>query len=119
MSCPQNRDKNVDYDWRIVGSDRCCEYCGSWHPDEFFDFLVTAANPDVPGHLEHSRKNYKIYIHRPHILNASQGAIKFYKWHLPETIDDAIQVLYREAMEVSFRKMMAKLDRLCLDLGMQ
>lgn len=122
MRCPQHDaqqpDDGREDHWRSQGADRCCSYCGSWHPDEFLNFLHVAADPNQPGRIEHATKDYKIYVHRPGVANASEGAIKFYKWHLPQEIDEATQVVYREAMEVSFRKMMAATDRLCLDMGM-
>ena len=82
-------------------------------------FLKVVADPDQPGHIEHAaRKDYKIYIHRPDISHAGEGAIKFYKWHLPESVDEKTEALWREAMEVGFRKMMGVMDKWCIDMGM-
>lgn len=122
MRCPSHEhqqpdDPTLDY-WETVGSDRCCSYCGSWHPDEFLAFLKVVASPNQPGHIEGTRKNYKIYLHRPGISHAGQGAIKFYKWHLPAPVDEETEALYREAMEVGFRKMMSAMDKWCIDMGM-
>lgn len=121
MQCPSHKaqqpDDNTLDTWITIGKDRCCSYCGSWHPDEFLAFLSIAADPVQTGWIEESTKIYKIYIHRSEIDNAFLGAIKFYKWHLQEEIDEAIKALYREALEVSFRKMMADLDRTCIELG--
>lgn len=112
-------DTRLDH-WVKTGHDRCCSYCGSWHPDEFLAFLHEAADSQKPQHyITHATKSYKIYIHRPNVSNAGQGAIKFYKWHLPESIDEATQKLYREALETSFRKSMAIVDQTCIDMGMK
>lgn len=123
--CPSHQQQRPHWpdpdrwDTNVYGDDRTCSYCGSWHPDDFLAFLIDAADPEKQlSYIEHSTKNYKIYIHRPGISNASQGAIKFYKWHLPEDIDEATQSLYREALETSFRKSMAIIDQACLNIKM-
>ena len=118
MICPSHsrqrpHDPTLDR-WEERGPDRGCSYCGSWHPDDFLSFLEIAADPEEKeSYLEPSTKGYKVYIHRPGISNATQGVIKFYKWHLPEQIDEETEKLWREALEVSFRKNMAVLDRVC------
>lgn len=112
-------DPTPDY-WQVRGNDKCCSYCGSWHPDEFLEFLKEAADPSKPGCIDPATgKNYKVYIERPQVKNAMDGAIKFYKWHLPNEMSEEIQALYREAVEVSFRKTMRRLDEVCLEMGME
>lgn len=66
--------------------------------------------------IELSDKTYKIYLHRPGIRNASQGAIKFYMQHVPRTADGKeIAVTDQQSQEYSeacrrsstrFRKML-------------
>lgn len=74
---PWERKEGLD-SWKKFGSDRCCSFCGSAHPDELDAMLdLETTKIDV------SDKRYKIYIRRPAVSNANTGAIKFYTWHLP------------------------------------
>lgn len=88
--------------------DRVCSYCGSLHPDDFFPIVKAASEADpniVDGsvpEIEVSDKSYKIYIHRPGVRNAHEGAIKFYTMHLPRTEDGKINVT--EEQQAEFRK---------------
>ena len=75
---PWERKEGLD-SWKKFGSDRCCSFCGSAHPDEL-DVMLDLETTKI----DVSDKRYKIYIRRPGVMNASGGAIKFYTWHLPE-----------------------------------
>ena len=66
-----------DY-WYKQGPDRKCSFCGSIHPDDLH-LIIDDMNSQVI--LEASKKNYKVYIRRPGIINAGFGAIKWYVWH--------------------------------------
>ena len=79
--CPRREESlftpsNMD-SWDKIGEDRVCSYCGSLHPEDL-NKLVKEQGIKV---LETSSKLYKLYIKRPNIHNAGQGAIKFYKQH--------------------------------------
>jgi len=90
-NCPfQNFDKNsvhtynrVPSEWREVGQDKCCDYCGSWHPQEFLEYLKEfTENPNDKVRIELNTRRDKIYIHRPDVFNAGEGAIKVYTSHI-------------------------------------
>ena len=75
--CPRRSESpfspsNMD-SWDKIGEDRVC----SLHPEDL-NKLVKEQGIKV---LELSDKSYKLYIKRPNIKNAQQGAIKFYKQH--------------------------------------
>lgn len=75
--CEENLDR-----WRHEpNGDRTCSFCGSIHPDDLLAILKSIpATPDV--YVYWSDKAYKLYIHRPEVTNAKDGAIKFYTWHI-------------------------------------
>jgi hypothetical protein len=79
--CPRREESlftpsNMD-SWDKIGEDRVCSYCGSLHPEDL-NKLIKKQEVEV---LELTNKSYKLYIKRPNIKNAQQGAIKFYKQH--------------------------------------
>jgi hypothetical protein len=78
----------------LPNGDRVCSFCGSMHPDDYLAFLEKI--PETPGSYVSwaTGKNYKIYLRRPGIKNASEGAIKFYTWHAG---DEGFRVKLREA----------------------
>lgn len=78
---PWERKENLD-SWYKRGPDRVCSFCGSIHPDDFEKVIDRCLNEEGVT-LDHSDKSYKVYIHRPEIQNAGQGAIKYYKQHTP------------------------------------
>lgn len=80
---PWKKERNLDY-WRKVGPDRTCSFCGSMHPQDFMAFLQRVIDEGDDVRLERSDKRYKIYLHRPGISNAFDGAIKFYTQHLTQ-----------------------------------
>lgn len=76
--------------YHTVGSDQTCNYCGSWHADEFIAWCQQILNKEIPclreggrwGVLELNDHRDKLYVHRPNIKNANEGAIKVYIAHL-------------------------------------
>jgi hypothetical protein len=89
---------------------RTCSYCGSIHPDDLMDVCrKTLADPrySVTG----TDKGYKFYLRQPGVRNASEGAIKFYTHHVPESPSKEDQALFAAALRVSnerFMQAMAK-----------
>lgn len=69
--------------WRI-GQDgnRACDMCGSMHPDDVLR-IAHLSLTDTRYSIDGTDKNYKVYIRQPDVVNAGQGAIKFYMYHLP------------------------------------
>jgi len=70
--------------------------------------------PKNEGYMvEPSTKAYKIYIRRPHIKNAGQGAIKFYTQHLQgfgEQWLAELQAAYDQALGLSRPRMRAMIN---------
>ena len=80
--CPQRVEGPWAYGngtdvWEIRGDDKCCSYCGSLHPDRVIELMKEHG----VGIIERSTKNYKWYVNRPNIPNASFGGIKYYRHH--------------------------------------
>lgn len=124
MRCPSHEaqrpwDKSEDH-WRTEpNGDRTCSYCGSWHPDDLIAFLPIATDPaQKEEYINPSTKSYKLYIQRSAVKNASEGAIKFYTWHMPNDWDEATLKRLNEAIEVSFRKMVAHVDQVSIAMRM-
>lgn len=90
---------------------RTCSYCGSIH----FEDLMAICRRVVDGaegyELEGTTKGYKVYIRQPGVVNASQGAIKFYKQHAPRNASAADQDLFAQAMRVSHERLAARYSR--------
>lgn len=91
--------------WKTLpNGDRTCSFCGSMHPQD----LLTAIEklPETPGlRLEMSDKNYKMYIHRPDIRNAGEGAIKFYMWHVGGSdMAERLSHAYNEVFDLCVRR---------------
>lgn len=63
--------------WQMRGSDKCCSYCGSLHPNRVIELVKQFGF----GILERSTKGYKWYINRPDVPNAGFGGIKYYRQH--------------------------------------
>jgi hypothetical protein len=88
--------------YHTVGADRVCNYCGSWHADEFVAWCERVLRgEETPfrevksplGEHAYSRLTLndhcnKLYVHRDGISNAGEGAIKVRTIHLTrEQID--------------------------------
>lgn len=82
--------------WIKYGTDRCCSFCGSMHPQDFYDFLVKCLETkDLNFRLSTTTKNYKFYVKRPNVNNEYKGAMKFYMHHAP--LDQTNQAKYHPA----------------------
>ena len=98
---PWERAENLDF-WEVLpNGDRVCSFCGSAHPEDF-ERLCNEAVRDESMMIHHSDKSYKVYIYRPTVGNASEGAIKYYKWHNytdPEAIA-RLEPVYNKALRL-------------------
>lgn len=117
---PWDRGENLDY-WERIGGDRVCSFCGSIHPADFERFLDRVIeDPDVNVRLEQSDKQYKVYLHRPGVSNAGQGAIKYYKQHTRQLDDKSVarlQSKYARAFDVSRDKWQQWLGEFRAEIG--
>ena len=69
--------------WFRTGKDRTCSYCGSWHPDEFLAFLDEVVRTKAEKcSIDVADNHNKVYVNRPNVKNAHEGAIKFKINHL-------------------------------------
>lgn len=70
-----------EYDvWRVLpNGDHVCSFCGSWKPEQMMEFLETVDG--MERYCDLADRRHKVYIHRPEVKNASEGAIKFYIRH--------------------------------------
>ena len=85
--------------WRKVGDDRCCNYCGSIHPDDFLAMLDKFIDPQLPyWYLEMNDRRDKIYLHRPEIKNAMDGAIKIKTAHLDGYDQEGVEQRINDAL---------------------
>lgn len=114
--CPRRTSaKSGESDhWQTVGADRVCSYCGSMHPDEFISWCEDAIKVDSKVSIDSTDKPYKVYIHRPGVSNASEGAIKFYLPHLTAGQrnggDDGVFFLINAAARVSLARLMEQMN---------
>lgn len=88
--------------WRQSGNDRVCSFCGSLHPADF-EAVLERVIQDEKCSISLSDKGYKVYVNRPEIRNASEGAIKYYKQHNYTSADDIarIEPLFIQAANLS------------------
>lgn len=88
--------------WSKVGDDRCCNYCGSIHPDDFLALLDKFTDSDLPyWYLSLNDRKDKIYLHRPEVKNADDGAIKFKVAHLADYDKDDVKPQINAALKAS------------------
>lgn len=94
--------KEAQDTWRTVGVDRVCSFCGSLHPADF-EAVLERVIQDERCSISLSDKGYKVYVNRPEIRNASEGAIKYYKQHNYTNPDDIarIEPLFVQAVNLS------------------
>jgi hypothetical protein len=119
MTCPRRTQQFGPWDhrpeldhWEKFKSNgnRVCSFCGSMHPDDFFAVVKAAAEAPEDGQyhqvadIEPSDKGYKIYVHQPGVRNAHEGAIKFYKYHLPDTLPEGTAEQFLRAVEATKRR---------------
>jgi hypothetical protein len=89
--------------------DRVCSFCGSLHPVDFLALVArSAAGEDVS--IDRTDKGYKIYVRRPSVVNAMEGGIKFYTWHLVEKPTEEQNWQYAEAVRRSVERFNAMLQ---------
>lgn len=76
--------------WRVeANGDRCCDHCGSLHPEDFMEILGKWIEGEPGYKFETTTKgHYKYYANRPGVQNAGQGGIKFYGEHLTPPHDE-------------------------------
>ncbi|SHG91360.1 hypothetical protein [Bradyrhizobium erythrophlei] len=87
--------------WDLGPDDnRTCSHCGSIHPDDLMEICRKTLVDDRYG-IEGTTKSYKVYVRQPGVRNASEGAIKFYKWHAPESPTEEDQELFARACRVT------------------
>ena len=83
----KDKNKDVDY-WRKQGNDTCCSFCGSWNPEEFFDYINRCQdNFPKDDYVEYNPRKGKFYVHRNSVRNALEGAVKLYGYHLKSYTD--------------------------------
>jgi hypothetical protein len=94
--CPKREENPTSYSsfpnkdkWRVEkNGDLCCSYCGALHPEQFLKFCkVVVDDSDIKKRIEYISNKGKIYIERPTINNAQQGAIKTYNCHIDVWLD--------------------------------
>lgn len=75
---------NLDHWYKHKSNgDRVCSFCGSLHFEDFRRLVAECVASNAEScQIEQTTKVNKVYIHRPGILNAMQGAIKFYHHHV-------------------------------------
>lgn len=87
--------------WNIgPDGNRTCSYCGSMH----FDDLITHCRnviKDERYSIDGTDKAYKLYVNIPGVVNASQGAIKYYRQHSPQELTQEQRDLFSEAYRLS------------------
>lgn len=86
---------------------RTCSYCGSIHADDLMEICRKTLVDERYG-VEGTDKSYKVYVRQPGVRNASEGAIKFYKVHVPANPSQADQDLFAQALRVSDTRWRAK-----------
>ena len=95
---------------REPNGDKTCEFCGSWHPDEFIDFVnqVIATDGEC-GTIDLNDSKDKIYINRKNVHNAGEGAIKFKLAHLSPEYHSKFISNINQALKISYIKFTAKM----------
>jgi len=96
------------WDWGPDGN-RTCSYCGSIHPDDLMKICQLVLE-DERYAIEGTTKSYKIYIKQPNVVNASEGAIKFYMQHAHKNPTQEQQDLFAEAVGLSNERYRAQMD---------
>jgi hypothetical protein len=90
--------------WNLMpDGNRTCSYCGSIHPEDMQKLVQRCIDTDgEEASIEPTDKNYKCYVRQRGVVNASQGAIKFYMWHVtPEMLLPHSQEAYGKACRIS------------------
>lgn len=97
--------------WNIgPDGNRTCSYCGSIHFDDLMAVCAKVVFDDRYA-IEGTDKAYKVYVRQPGVVNAAQGAIKFYKHHVPNIVTEAERKLYDNAYQLSCKRFRLQLDK--------
>lgn len=97
MNCPR------PYSWSILpNKDRVCTYCGSLHPDDMIDIMYKFIQREEGYSFNPSDKGYKVYASRGGVINASDGGIKFYTWHVDEEHESEYQAAWQLIIPVYY-----------------
>ena len=116
MKCPFNLPNHPHFtvrepQWLRQGQDRCCSFCGSWHPLEFLAFVREVTNNEDPHkRIDINEHHTKFYIIRPGVRKRSQGAIIIYQKHLEQYIEEMeidpeiVMAQIAKALELSRKK---------------
>lgn len=117
-TCPGRRQEGpwdasaacVDrWEWR--GDDRVCSFCGSLHPNDFESLLWRVLYDEQVLIFPADHAN-KIYLQRPEVSDASQGALKYKKWHnLSAEWVARINPRFHEALEISLQRFQRRFDQ--------
>lgn len=75
--------------WKLINGEKICTYCGSLHPETVIEMVEKLG----AGILEQSTKEYKWYVNRKNVPNASFGGIKFYTMHFSREQVDKLNSL--------------------------
>ncbi len=102
MLAPHTQQRGHKDQWLKVGEDRVCSYCRSMHPEDLRAVLPSVDGEEV--HLAVSDRRHKVYVRRPGIKNASEGAIKFYLAHGPPNADTGFWDQLNEKVQLCKRK---------------
>lgn len=116
---PWNAVEGLDY-WREEpNGDRTCSFCGSLHWEDFLDACKEVIESDnIRTRLSQSDKSYKVYVKRPDVKNATEGGIKYYKFHTPPMSEEEkskATAIFRRALEVSREKFGAYMQEMRRD----
>lgn len=95
------------WDWGPDGN-RTCSYCGSIHPDDLMKICELVLD-DERYAIEGTTKSYKVYVRQPGVVNASQGAIKFYMQHAHKDPSEEQKKLFADACRVSRERFEAQM----------
>lgn len=97
--------------WDVGPDDnRTCSYCGSIHFDDLM--AICRKVPTDPAYgISGTDKAYKVYVNQPGVMNASQGAIKFYKHHSPAEPTEEQQQLFINASRISHERFVEKMNK--------
>lgn len=84
--------------WRdMPDGSRTCSYCGSLHEEDAIEIMEKYAAGEDGYKYDPTTKNYKLYLNRPDVRNASEGGIKFYGWHVPTELKVQFQAAHTAA----------------------
>jgi hypothetical protein len=86
---------------------RTCSYCGSIHPADLME-ICRKTLIDERYAVEGTTKSYKVYVRQPGVMNAAEGAIKFYMHHAPAQPSAEDQELFAKAARLTSERFEAR-----------